>query len=350
MRFHHLAVVLALAMCDQSAGAQTGEPTADAVAVLRRSIEELRLQSRIPALSAAVAVNGRLEWSQGFGIADVEAGRPASDTTAYHLASLTKPFAATLLLQMVQDGRLSLDAPVSDFGIQVPADGVVRVRHLLSHTSQGVPGTAYAYDGARFALLDSVIARVSGRSVARMIHERIVVPLRLRHTAPNPLSRQFDETPLTKSVVEGNLARGYTTTSGTPVLTRYPSYFGGAAGLTSTVLDLARFSAALDDGTLLDSATRALAWTPAVSNSGAVLPYALGWFITDHGGERIVWHYGYWTAISSLIVKVPGRGLTFIVLANTDALSAGTQLGSGRLESSPLARAFLQAFAIGRRP
>ena len=60
-----------------------------------------------------------------------------------------------------------------------------------------------------------------------------------------------------------------------------------------------------------------------------------------------MWHYGLWTAISSLIIKVPSRGLTFVVLANTDALSSPYPLAAGRLDSSPWARAFLDAFVFG---
>jgi len=62
---------------------------------------------------------------------------------------------------------------------------------------------------------------------------------------------------------------------------------------------------------------------------------------------RVVWHYGLWTANSSLIIKVPDRGLTFVVLANTDGLSSPYPLGNGRLDTSPWARAFLDTFVIG---
>jgi hypothetical protein len=62
---------------------------------------------------------------------------------------------------------------------------------------------------------------------------------------------------------------------------------------------------------------------------------------------RIIWHYGYWVANSSLIIKVPDRGLTFVVLANTDGLSSHYPLGSGQLETSPWARLFLDTFVIG---
>ena len=104
---------------------------------------------------------------------------------------------------------------------------------------------------------------------------------------------------------------------------------------------------AVDRDALLQPATKTLAWTPTVSPSGETFPYGLGWFSTDYKGVRIIWHYGLWVANSSLIIKVPDRGLTFVVLANSDALSSPYPLGQGKLETSPWARIFLDTFVIG---
>jgi CubicO group peptidase (beta-lactamase class C family) len=112
-----------------------------------------------------------------------------SDTTVFHLASLTKPVAATVILQLVEEGRVSLDDPVSKYGIALP--GTVLVRHLMSHTSEGVPGTRYAYNGDRFSLLDSVISHGAGKSFAAAVQERIIAPLGLKHFAPTPQSAAF---------------------------------------------------------------------------------------------------------------------------------------------------------------
>ena len=79
----------------------------------------------------------------------------------------------------------------------------------MSHTSEGVPGTSYSYNGNRFSLLDSVIARVTGKSVAAAIQERIVVPLGLKHMAPSPQSASFAETGLDKTAYLANAAGLY---------------------------------------------------------------------------------------------------------------------------------------------
>jgi CubicO group peptidase (beta-lactamase class C family) len=112
-------------------------------------------------MSAAIADDQRILWARGFGIANVERGVPAREDTIYHLASLTKPYAATVALQLVQEDRLDLNAPVSQFGIAMKRSAPVEVWHLLSHTSDEPPGTQYRYDGNAFGRLTQVIERAT---------------------------------------------------------------------------------------------------------------------------------------------------------------------------------------------
>ena len=342
-------VVFALVCWGVYACSEPTEPVAQSIEEFDGRLESLRQQAHIPAISVAIAENQRIAWSKGYGAADLSTNRMASDTTVYHFASLTKPFASAILLQLSEEGRISLDDPVANYGIVLPSppSGVIRIRHLLSHTSSGIPGTTYSYDGDRYSLLDSVIARPTGGSFAAALVRRILGPLRLTSIAPNLGAPAFNATGLDRSAYGANLARGYTYANGAYVPTAYPTLFSSAAGLTGSVLDLAAFSMALDRGDVISRASRELAFAPTISASGDTLPYGLGWFSTRYKGERIVWHYGLWTAISSLIIKVPSRNLTFVVLANTDELSSPYPLGAGRLDSSPWARAFLDSFVFG---
>jgi CubicO group peptidase (beta-lactamase class C family) len=155
------------------------------IARLETVLESLRQELKIPAYSAAVVKNQKVIWAKGFGYADVENKIPATEHTPYHLASLTKTFASTILMQLVQDGKIKLDDPVSKYGIMLESDGVIRVRHLLSHTSEGNPGERYSYNGNRFAELDKIVERATGKSFTELLIANILDPLGMTETAPN---------------------------------------------------------------------------------------------------------------------------------------------------------------------
>ena len=155
------------------------------IARLETLLESLRQELKIPAYSAAVVKNQKVIWAKGFGYADVENKIPATEHTPYHLASLTKTFASTILMQLVQEGKIKLDDPVAKYGITLESDGVIRVRHLLSHTSEGNPGERYSYNGNRFAELDKVIEKATGKSFAELLIANILDPLGMTETAPN---------------------------------------------------------------------------------------------------------------------------------------------------------------------
>ena len=155
------------------------------IARLETLLESLRQELKIPAYSAAIVKDQKVIWAKGFGYADVENKIPATEHTAYHLASLTKTFASTILMQLVQEGKIKLDDPVSKYGITLESDGVIKVRHLFSHTSEGNPGEQYRYNGNRFAELDKVVERAAGKSFAELLITNILDPLGMNETAPN---------------------------------------------------------------------------------------------------------------------------------------------------------------------
>src|SRR5678816_4606394 len=155
------------------------------IASFETQLESLRQDLKIPAYSAAIVKNQKVIWAKGFGYADVENKTPATEHTAYHLASLTKTFASTILMQLVQDGKIKLDDPVSKYGITLESDGVIRVRHLFSHTSEGNPGERYSYNGNRYAELDKVVEKATGKSFAELLIANILDPLGMNETAPN---------------------------------------------------------------------------------------------------------------------------------------------------------------------
>lgn len=330
MRSRLLGLLLcgALCACSSPTGADPPRDTDE----LAQQLETLRQVHGIPGMSAAIACGGAVRWSSGFGSADVERGVPATPQTVFHIASLTKTFASIVLLQLVDEGRISLDDPVSEYGVELPGD--VRVRHLMSHTSDPPPGAAFRYDGNRFALLDSVVRRADGQPFAGAVLQRVIFPAGLTRTAPSSLTGDG----IDAVAIRAALAQGYDG-DGHPI--EYETHFNVAAGLLSTVLDLVAYGAAIEQGQLYPEGGRTLAFTPTRATSGAELPYGLGWFVESRPGGDVIWHFGSWTGNSALLVLAPDRGASFALLANSDRLSTPFPLERGRLESSAFARAFL---------
>ena len=341
-----------------------GQPSDSArMARFETLLESLRQDLKIPAYSAAIVKNQKVIWAKGFGYADVENKIPATEHTAYHLASLTKTFASTILMQLVQEGKVKLDDPVSKYGIVLESNGVIKVRHLFSHTSEGNPGEQYHYNGNRFAELDKVIQKAGGKSFAELLISNILDPLGMNETAPNVPRTVSTGSPTNTDdgarsgalVTEKHqqrfdtvvkiLAQPYALDREFKITKiSYPQSFSASAGLISTVLDMAKYDIAIDQNKFLSKETQQLAFTPTVSTKGETLPYGLGWFTTNYKGTKMLWHYLYWTGNSSFILKVPEQKMTFIIMANSDNLSRPTDLGAGNALSSAVGMAFLKTF------
>ena len=309
-----------------------------------RVLERIRTDLKIPGFSAAITKNRKIVWAKGFGYANKEKSIEATPETVYHLASLTKTFAATIVMQLVEENKLSLEDPVSDYGVELDAQGVIRVKHLLSHTSEGVPGSHYSYSGNRYAYLDNVILGASGKTLCELLNDKIIEPLNLTLTAANPFS---SKNCVQNTSILNKLSQGYSP-NGQNIMP-LPTLFNSAAGLISNVIDISKFSIALDNDILLKAETKELMFTPFISNSGEELPHGLGWFIDNDEGVKIIWHYGYWDAYSALIMKIPEREIAFVILANSNRLSSASQgLGTDQdVNHSVVAQEFLNAFVYG---
>ena len=324
----------------------------DGLSGFEAQLDSIRVELHIPGISAAIVSDEEIVWSRGFGYADVDKQLPAEDTTAFHLASLTKTFAATIVMQLVEDGLVDLDDPVSDYGIILQGSDTIRVRHIFTHTSEAnPPGSAFQYSGDRFGRLDQVIQSATGRSFGELLVEQILEPLGVRHTAPNVQHPAFFLAGLDRDAFIANMASPYEWEDAEVVRTEYPSYFGSAAGLIASARDMARYSIAIDQGRFLEPETWDSVFTPARDPAGRSLPYGLGWFIHYDRGVKLEWHYGHWHANSSLILRVPERGLAFVVLANTSMLSRAYGLGGdGNVLRSDVARLFVDSFVHGSVP
>ena len=318
---------------------------------LEAELEQIREILKIPGMSAGVVKNQELVWAEGFGFADLANEVPATADTPYHLASVTKPIAAALIMQLVEEGDLDLERPVSDFGVELESEGVINSWHLLTHTSAGVPGSVHNYDGSRYGYLEEVVEGVTGSSFRDLLDEHILSPLGMEDTAPNLIlcpmgddDKASDPREADYLRVHEAMAKPYQLDLAYNVVDgEYQTIFSPAAGLISTVNDLARFDIALDQNELMKQETKEAMFEPLVSTYGDSdeLKYGLGWYNQLFDGTNLVWHSGRWPpSISALYLKVPEEDLTFIVLANTPNLTTPFPLGYGDVMYSALAVAF----------
>ena len=322
------------------------------ITVFTQYLESLRLQAGIPGLSAAITSSGRIIWEAGLGFADVESRVAAAPHTPYPIASITKTATSMLLMRCIELGRLNLDAPMRAYTAAVP-DANATVRQVLAMASDAAAGSTYRYDGDRFLALTPVVEACTGVSYRTALAGQILnrigmsdsVPGHDLETVTEPAAAAFDPATLTRyRAVLARIAKPYVVRSGRPTLSDYPPKgINASAGLVSTVRDLATYDAAVDAHVLISSSTQLIAWTPFRLGSGRDAPYALGWFVQSTAAGRAVWHYGQWPMFSSLILKLPDRGMTLILLANSDGLSSRFPLASGDVTVSPFAQAFIQA-------
>jgi CubicO group peptidase (beta-lactamase class C family) len=212
------------------------------------------------------------------------------------------------------------------------------VRHHLTHTSQGVPGEAYQYNGFLYGLLSRVVEAASEKRFADLLVENITAPLEMTSTIPSPSDSGRQQ-------VLAELAKPYRTDdAGKAVLSEFTQDLNAGAGMVSTVLDLAKFDAAMDRNLIVSQESKEAMFTPTLSNAGQPLPYGMGWFVQEREGVQLIWHYGQQTTYSSLILKVPEEELTLLLLANSDGASAPFDLGAGDVLKSPFAVAFITLF------
>lgn len=306
--------------------------TAANITAFEKKLEHLRQRYHIPGLSAGVVNEQKLVWKKGFGYADRERQQAPDENTVYQIASVTKTFGAIILLQQVAAGKVSLDDPISKYGINLGArwgsDPRIKVRHLLTHTAMGSmfnsykPGFKFRYNGGWYNELGKVITQSSGHTFGELLMQQIVVPLSLKNTVPSTDdSLNFALTGYNKATFMQRVARPYDWKNKqlTPVTFNYG--FGPAAGIMSTVADLAIYSNAIDEKKFLNDTMWEKMFTPYVTPKGKRIQYGLGWFVTSYKGMKVVWHTGWWTGYAALFVKIPEKDLSFIILANSQDLS-----------------------------
>ena len=303
-------------------------------------VQDEMYNEQIPGLALAVVKDGRILKARAYGFADVDSKVPATTDTVFRIASVSKQFVATAIMMLVEEGKLSLDDPVSKY-----LDGTPRrwkkitIQHLLTHTSgipdflnedisvdaspdafdQSVfkalarrslhfaPGDAWRYSNSNYHLLGMIIRKITGERYGDFLRERIFEPLGMTRTVVSPGNGIYP-----------GLASGYKWDKGLhpgdDIAPSIKAYAGG--GILSTILDMAKWDAALYTDRLVKKSSLQQMWTPVRLNDGMTWRYGFGWAVGRINDHLIVSHTGNFTGFSSAIERALDDRLTVIILAN----------------------------------
>ncbi len=293
-------------------------PAYVAAAARGRTIVCTQLLPKMPGVQVAVAVNGKIVWSEAFGYADLEHRTPVTAASQFRIGSVSKPLTAASVALLYEQGKLDLDVPVQRYVPSFPDKGYpITTRELAGHLAgirhykddeflsnrhyatvlaglaifQGdsllfQPGTRFSYSSYGWNLISAVVEAASGDNFLHYMSLHVFRPLGMTHTAPDRAdSLMPDRTHFYDADSEGG---GFHVSP--PVDNSY-KWAGG--GFVSTAEDLVTFGSALLEPGFLKAETLNLLFTSQHTTSGEPTGYGVGWFIgSDSLGHRWVYHGG----------------------------------------------------------
>jgi CubicO group peptidase (beta-lactamase class C family) len=322
--------------------------TKDDFKKISESLEILSNQLNLPGFSSCIIQNDSIVWTKYYGYSDIKKSKRTDSNTLYHCASITKSFASTIALRLIEQNKLGLDDLVTPDLLpilaqyEIPIDkkvGEIKVKHLLSHTSDDPPGTYYRYDGDKYSLLTPIISEASSLTFEETL-QNTIADLGIENTIP---CTKIDLIPNAKDA----LAKPYNYDSSNNLIPgQYTTQFNTSTGLVSSANDLGKFMIALYVNKIIRPESKQLAFSPFKFKTGGHSNYGLGWFVEHINGIKIVWNYGFGYSTSGLIVYIPEFKQTFIILSNSDRISRPFSLGLPQVSvlESPFAYTFIKNF------
>lgn len=292
---------------------------------------EAQIQNRFNG-AVLVAKGGKILLEKGYGFQDFESKRPHSPASVFAIYSITKTFTAQLILQLVEEKKLLLDEPLSQWFPSLRHAQKMTIRHLLSHTSglfnytdgyadrafsepemvkllntkplNFEPGTQFAYCNSGYSLLGFLAEKIEKQPFGELLETRFFKPLGMKNSGFDFKNLRHPE----KSKPYAWISQGSATE--TELLAKEVPYSGGA--IYSTVQDLYRYHRGLSDRQLLGSNLQLLAYTPVREN------YGFGWMKNDMQGTTMVWHNGGAMGFRSVLLRNEALDLCIVMLANSE--------------------------------
>ncbi|MGI9167275.1 MAG: serine hydrolase [Pyrinomonadaceae bacterium] len=346
----------ALAKQEHQATIAPRKDYAAAVEMLERFITHEMADKELPALSIALVDDQQVVWAKGFGFADPKKKIPATAETIYRVGSVSKLFTDIAVMQLVEQRKLDLDAPITrylpDFRPRNPFGKAITLRQLMSHRSGVVreppvgnyfettepslartiaslnrtalvyaPESRTKYSNAAIATVGYVLERTQKEPFAKYLKRAVLDPLGLERSS-------FEPSPeITK-----DLAKAYMWTIDGRVF-EAPTFELGispAGSMYTTVIDMGRFMIALlaggrgAKGQVLKSTTIDEMWTPQFALRGQKTGYGIGFGVSELEGGRTVGHGGAIYGFATTLKAMPDDTLGVVVVTTRDAANAVT--------------------------
>jgi D-alanyl-D-alanine carboxypeptidase len=329
----------------------------DLAPALRADIDDIvhkvLATTEVPSASLAVVKDGRIAYLQAYGDARLDPRTPASPTMRYSIGSISKQFTAAAVLMLAEDGKLSLDDPVSKYVSGLTRGNEVTIRELLSHTSgyqdywpqdyvmpmmlKSVtaeeivdrwgripldfdPGTKWQYSNTNYVIAGVIVEKVSGMPLWTLLGKRVFTPLGME-SVTDTNDRALPQTD----------PRGYFRYALGPL---HPAPKEGkgwmfAAGeLAMTAEDLAKWDISIINQTVLKPASYKEMETVMLLKNGAPTRYGLGVGVSMVNGHRMLEHGGEVSGFTAENIVLPDDKMAIVVLTNQDAADAASQIGN----------------------
>jgi len=324
---------------------------------IEAAVSKFMASTHVPGVSVGVVENGEIEWAAGFGFADLENNAPASEHTLYRLGSISKPLTAVGAMELWQDGKIDLDAPVQKYCAAFPEKSrpittrevmghLGGIRHYKSESQDDPeigntkhfdnpiqagldffkndplvadPGTHFHYSTQGYTLVGCVMEGASGSKYVDYMRQNVVLPAGMKHT-------QVDD----RFAIIPYRTRFYQKTKdGTVENADFldSSYKIPGGGWLSSAEDMARFEVAMLNDKLLKRSTRDLMWTPLKPSDGSKDTYGLGWGVGDEDGLKVVGHSGGQQGTSTDFLIAPDERAGVVVLTNMEDLDLNSLSG-----------------------
>jgi serine beta-lactamase-like protein LACTB len=334
-------VSLILVFFALSAYAQKNAASDSTVENARGFAKKLIEQMKLPGLAAAVGIDNKIVWSEGFGTADVEHNVSVHPSTIFRVGSVSKPLTAAAIGKLYESGQLKLDAPVQQYVPSFPKKKFsITTRQLAGHLAgirsyrgdeflsqhhyrsilesltifendslNSRPGTRYEYTTYGFTLISAVIEGASKEQYLDYMKEKIFLPLQMKHTLP-----EFNDSIVT------HRARSYMRDStgrlmNAPYVDNSNKWAGG--GYLSTTEDLLRFGVAHLQPGFHKKETLQTLFASQRTNDGTETGYGIGWRLgKDKKGRQTIFHSGTPMGGRAIIMLIPDAKMVIVLLAN----------------------------------